>query len=377
MEIKRNILLSVIAPAYNEEDNIIPLVEAFDVLRKQLSYPMELVIVDDGSTDGTKDRANSMAKAYPFVVVVSYARNLGKTDALIKGISASSGKYIAIFDADLQFDPQDIPPMVEKLRKGADLVAGYKVGKYQKPFVSRIYNFLGRVLFKIPVRDMNAMKVMRREVFEEIPARPDWHRYIVIWAYKHGFRLDEYPVKLRPRMRGKSKYKGIRRVLIGIFDMLSVWFQLTFARRPMLFFGTAGLITSGIAVLLGIIVLILRYVFNLGYRPILTLVAMLANIGVLLFICGFLGEMVEGISERTRRVEKKLQERGVGSAVFYPGALHLQRAYRTLGYQEGDFPESETAAKNVLSLPVFPELTAADRGEVSRAVREAVTELSR
>ncbi len=301
--------VSVIVPAYNEEDNIIPLVDAFDSLQRKLKHRLEVVIVDDGSTDRTKDRAKTLAKHFPFLKVVSYGVNRGKTYAVQQGLRAASGEYIVIFDADLQFDPEDIPPMLEKLDAGADLVAGYKVGKYQKPFVSKVYNALGRLLFKVPVRDMNALKAMRREVLEAIPFRKDWHRYIVIWAHMMGFNIVEHPVTLRPRLHGKSKYRGPGRVLVGSFDMLSVWFQLKFARRPMLFFGTAGLLTLALAVAIGVVALILRYGFHHGYRPLLTLVAMLANIGFLLFIGGFLGEMVEGLRVRVDKLEERLSQK--------------------------------------------------------------------
>ena len=305
---RRNILLSVISPAHNEEDNILPLVEAFDNLRRKLRYGMELIIVDDGSTDKTAERARALRRKFDFLKVISYTANRGKTFAVQRGLDIAEGKYIVIFDADLQFDPDDIPPMVEKLEHGADLIAGYKVGKYQKPFVSRIYNLLGRILFRVPVRDMNAMKAMKKNVLETIPFRPDWHRYIVVWAHKNGFKIDEYPVKLRPRMRGVSKYRGIGRIFIGTFDMLSVWFQLTFAQRPMLFFGTAGIFTFALAFLIGIFALVLRYGYGIGFRPLLTLIAMLANIGMLLFIGGFLGEMIEGLRNRVEKVARTFQE---------------------------------------------------------------------
>ncbi len=307
MDERRNVLLSVISPAYNEEDNIIPLVEAFDNLRKKLRYGMELIIVDDGSKDKTAERARALKKDFRFVKIVSYSANKGKTFAVQRGLDIAEGKYIVIFDADLQFDPNDIPPMIDKLDRGADLVAGYKVGKYQKPLVSKIYNLFGKILFRVPVRDMNAMKAMRRSVLEAIPFRPDWHRYIVVWAHKNGFKIEEHPVKLRPRKRGKSKYRGIGRIFIGTFDMLSVWFQLTFARRPMLFFGTAGIFTFALALVIGIIALVLRYGYGIGFRPLLTLIAMLANIGLLLLIGGFLGEIIEGLRDKVNRIEKTPQ----------------------------------------------------------------------
>ncbi len=304
----RRIKVSVIVPAYNEEENILPLFEAFGDLKNDVDFDFELIVVNDGSTDKTAERTKSLLRHFRFAKLVSYSANRGKTYAVLRGFEASEGDYIVIFDADLQFDPKDIPPMVEKLDKGADVVAGYKVGKYQKPIVSGIYNLLGRILFGVPVKDMNALKVVRREVLEQMPFRPDWHRYIVIWAYKNGFKIVQHPVKLRPRRWGVSKYRGFGRILIGFFDMLSVWFQLTFVRRPMLFFGTLGLLGLSLALLVGIVAIILRFGYGLGYRPLLTLVELLTTVGLLLVIGGFLGEMVENISERMRRIERKISK---------------------------------------------------------------------
>ncbi|MCD6594570.1 glycosyltransferase [bacterium] len=302
----RKIKVSIIVPAYNEEENILPLFEAFADLQKNINFNFELIVVDDGSTDKTAERTKNLLRHFQFASLISYSANRGKTYAVLQGFEISKGDYIVIFDADLQFDPKDIPPMVEKLDRGADVVAGYKVGKYQKPLVSGVYNLFGKLLFGVPVKDMNALKTVRREVLEQMPFRPDWHRYIVIWAHKNGFKIVQHPVKLRPRKWGKSKYRGFGRILIGFFDMMSVWFQLKFVRRPMLFFGSLGLSTFFLAFIIGIVALILRFGYNLGYRPLLTLIAMLANIGLLLIIGGFLGEMVENISGKVRHIEEKM-----------------------------------------------------------------------
>ncbi len=300
--------ISVIVPAFNEEQNIEPLVESFNSLINKIDHPLELVLVDDGSTDGTLNKALDISNKSDYIKVVSYRTNHGKTYAVLKGLEVCTGDYIVIFDADMQFSTDDIPPMIEMLDNGKDLIAGYKVGKYQKPFVSSIYNRLGKMLFKVPVKDMNAMKAMRRCVLDKTPFRPDWHRYIVVWAFQNGFDIDEYPVKLSPRRFGKSKYSGFGRVLIGIFDMISVWFQLKFARKPMLFFGTAGLIVMLFAFLLGVLAIILRFGFQLGYRPLLELITMLGIIGIVLFIGGFVGEMIEGFQDKVLQTEKKLKE---------------------------------------------------------------------
>ena len=120
-----------------------------------------------------------------------------------------------------------------------DIVTGYKQGEYEKAFVSGIYNRLSRSLFQVPVRDLNSVKAYRREVMDAIPARPDWHRYMIVMAVARGFTVSEIPVALYPRNAGKSKF-GIGRIPVGVLDMLAVWFELRFAKKPLLLFGMLG-----------------------------------------------------------------------------------------------------------------------------------------
>ena len=119
------------------------------------------------------------------------------------------------------------------------MVTGFKRGDYEKAFVSGVYNRLSRSLFKVPVRDLNSVKAYRREVLEAIPARPDWHRYMIVVAAAAGFTVTEIPVALYPRHAGQSKF-GIGRIPVGVIDMVAVWSELRFAKKPLLFFGMLG-----------------------------------------------------------------------------------------------------------------------------------------
>jgi len=239
------------------------------------------------------------------VKVLKHRANFGKTDAIITGFEHSKGKYITILDADLQYDAMEIPILLDKLEEGYDIISGWKMGKYEKKFVSFVYNFLSRLLFRIPVHDQNAMKVMKREVLETIPLRKEWHRYIVTLAVSMGFKASEKKVSLRPRYKGESKYKGKGRIIIGLLDLIAVTFQVSFMRKPMLFFGSTGGISLTLGFLVGIYAIVLRVGFLHGYRPLLYLVMLLVLVGFLLFLFGFLAEGIAALYDELKRMERK------------------------------------------------------------------------
>ena len=306
-------LVSVIIPAYNEMENLSALKENLLMLRerdKERAY--EFIIVDDGSDDGTYEEANKIFGDVKDVKIVRHRANFGKTEAIITGFEHSNGKYIAILDADLQYDAMEIPILLNKLEEGYDIVSGWKMGKYEKKFVSSVYNYLSRLLFRIPVHDQNAMKVMRREVLEAIPLRKDWHRYIVTLAVSMGFKASEEKVTLRPRYKGKSKYSGKGRIMIGLFDLIAVKFQVSFMRKPMLFFGFTGGLSLLLGILVGIYAIVLRVGFHHGYRPLLYLVMLLILVGFLLFLFGFLAEAVASVHDELRRLGRRDDKKTVG-----------------------------------------------------------------
>ncbi len=268
-----------------------------------------MILIDDGSTDGTYEEANKYVGRYPWWRVLRHGRNLGKTQAILTGLYAARGSLIAIYDADLQFAAEDVLKMVEKLeQEGYDLIAGYKVGKYEKRFVSRVYNYLTRKLFGVPVRDMNALKVMRREVLEEIPLRKDWHRYIVALAWDRGFSVGEMPVRLRPRQYGESKYSGKWRIVVGVADLLAVRLYTILTRKPMLTFGFAGSVFLFLGFIVGVIAIIMR-LMGQGYRPMLFLVVLLVLVGIILFLMGFLGEVVAAMHDEIGKLKRLLRQR--------------------------------------------------------------------
>jgi len=292
--------VSVVVPAFNEVDNIEPLLAE---LATKLTGTYEVIIVDDGSTDGTYEKATAAQQRYPFVRVRRLPRNQGKTAALLAGAEIARGDYLCVFDADLQFTPEDINAQVAKLDEGYDLVTGRKTGHYEKKTVSAIYNWLARRLFRLEVHDINALKTFRRQVLAEISLRKDWHRYLVPLAAVRGFRVVEIPVTLRPRHAGQSKYSSPLRILVGLLDLIAVGFQLTFMRKPLLYFGTLGIIALGAGLGVGVAAVVLRLLGH-GFRPLLYLVMLLVVTGLLLFAAGFLGESLAGMSDRLERIER-------------------------------------------------------------------------
>jgi len=154
-------------------------------------------------------------------------------------------------------------------------------------------------LFGVRVTDLNSVKAFRREVMDDLTTRPDWHRFMVVMAAAEGFRLAERPVPLSPRRAGKSKF-GLGRIPVGVLDLVSVWFQLRFGRKPMLFFGLSGAVLILLGAVVGVYALIQRYAFQQGNRAFLYLVLLLVLAGLMLFGFGFVGEMLAGMREEVR-----------------------------------------------------------------------------
>jgi hypothetical protein len=168
------------------------------------------------------------------------------------------------------------------------------------------------LLFGVTVTDLNSVKAYRREVMRGVPMRPDWHRFMVVIAAADGFRLTSHPVPLYPRRAGVSKFTW-KRIPVGVLDLLSVWFQLRFGRKPMLFFGVGGAALFIIGFLAGVVALVMRFGFGTGFRPLLNLVETMVISGIALFGFGFLGEMIAGMREENRETARLAErDRGEG-----------------------------------------------------------------
>jgi glycosyltransferase involved in cell wall biosynthesis len=266
--------VSVLVPAKDEAANLPLFLEQAAAAFRTADATFEVIVVDDGSTDDTWAVLGALVDQYPFMRRIRHRRQRGIADALRTGYLQARGDVLVFYPADLQYKPEDIPRLVAPILAGeSDMVTGYKQGKYEKAFVSRVYNRLSRLLFEIPVRDLNSVKAYRREIMEQLPVRPDWHRYMIVIAAAQGFTVTEIPVPLYPRHAGRSKF-GKSRIVVGTLDMLSVWFELRFGRKPLMLFGTLGSLLFLLGVLTGVVALLMRFVIPpyQGFRPLLNLI---------------------------------------------------------------------------------------------------------
>ncbi|MDH4223414.1 MAG: glycosyltransferase family 2 protein [candidate division Zixibacteria bacterium] len=303
-----NFSISVVVPAYNEEENLPPLLENFARMFKESSLNGEVIIVDDGSTDKTLELAKKFGGKYSFLKVLSNKTHRGVTAALQTGFKNATGDVYLFWPADLQYLPEDIPKLIQKVKEGNDIVTGWKKGRYgMKAFVSFFYNLLSRYLFNVKVHDLNSVKAFRKEVLKELPLRKDWHRYMVVMAVEKGFKIDEVKIPLYPRKYGKSKF-GFWRIPIGVLDLFSVKFQISFMRKPMLFFGSIGLVLLFIGFLAGLVALYLRIFQHEGLRPLLYLVILLILSGISLFGLGFLAESITNLKQDIEELKDKFKE---------------------------------------------------------------------
>ncbi len=301
--------VSVLVPAKDEAENLPAFVEQAAAALAPAPFSAEVVVVDDGSADDTPRILAELAARHPFLRWERHRTRQGIADALRTAGEAARGDVLVFYPADLQYLPSEIPALVAPILAGdADLVTGIKQGHYEKAFVSGIYNGLCRLLFGIRVTDLNSVKAYRRAVMDAVPSRPDWHRFFAVIASAQGFRLAERPVTLMPRRAGHSKF-GLGRIPVGVMDLLSVWFQLKFGRKPMLFFGVTGTVLFALGFLAGLAALVIRFGFGVGFRPLLNLIETLVISGIALFGFGFLGEMLAGQSEELRELHRQMGRR--------------------------------------------------------------------
>ncbi|MEK6611061.1 MAG: glycosyltransferase family 2 protein [Gemmatimonadota bacterium] len=299
--------VSVLVPAKDEAENLPEFVRQAAAAFKDAPFTAEVVVVDDGSSDATAQVLQDLAAHHLFLRYERHRTRLGITEALRTAGNAARGDVFVFYPADLQFLPAEIPALVAPILAGeADLVTGAKQGQYEKAFVSGIYNRLCRALFGVNVTDLNSVKAYRREIMNAVPVRPDWHRFFAVIASAQGYRLAERPVTLHQRRAGNSKF-GLGRIPIGAMDLLSVWFQLRFGRKPMLFFGVSGTLLFLLGFLVGVAALVLRLGFGIGFRPLLNLIEVLVISGIALFGFGFIGELLAGQREEVRELGRALQ----------------------------------------------------------------------
>jgi hypothetical protein len=305
----RDIDVSVLVPAKDEAENLPLFMEQAAATFASASDNYEVIVIDDGSTDHTWRVLQELADQYPFLRIERHRARRGIAEALRTGYLAARGSVLVFYPADMQFKPEDIPRLAAPILAGqADMVTGFKEGKYDKAFVSGIYNRLSRALFHVPVKDLNSVKAYRREIMDVLPIRPDWHRYMIVIAAAEGFTVTEIPVPLYPRHAGKSKF-GLSRIPVGVLDMLAVWFELQFAQKPLLLFGMLGAGLFAIATIAGLVALGVLIVADVGYRSVWTVITTCLIIGSIFFSTGLLGEQIAGQRAQLRDIRRQLDER--------------------------------------------------------------------
>jgi glycosyltransferase involved in cell wall biosynthesis len=296
--------VSVLVPARDEAENLPQFLELCAEAFRGRPERYEVVVVDDGSRDDTPRVLADARARHPFLRTVRHRSPRGIADALRTGYLAASGSVMVFYPADLQFLPADIPRLVAPVLAGEnDMVTGRKEGRYEKAFVSGIYNRLSRILFNVPVRDLNNVKAWRREVMEDLPVRPDWHRYMIVLAAAQGYSVTEIPVALYPRRAGKSKF-GLSRIPVGVLDMLAVWFELRFGRKPLLAFGILGAVMFLVAGAGGILIL----AGGLGTRPIWAVIETALVLGSVFFATGMLGEQIAALRAELRELRRRVDD---------------------------------------------------------------------
>jgi glycosyltransferase involved in cell wall biosynthesis len=305
----RDIDVSVLVPAKDEAENLPLFMEQAAIAFAGSAHTYEVIVIDDGSVDQTWPVLEQLAQQYSFLRLARHRARRGIADSLRTGYLAARGEVLVFYPADLQFKPEDIPRLVAPILAGeSDMVTGFKEGKYDKAFVSGIYNRLSRTLFHVPVKDLNSVKAYRREIMDALPVRPDWHRYMVVIAAAQGFSVSEIPVPLYPRHAGKSKFATWHRIPVGVLDMLSVWFELRFSQKPLLLFGMLGAALFAVSSIAGVIALV--WIRSLAVRPLWTVIQTCLILGSIFFATGLIGEQIAGQRAQLREIRRQLDELG-------------------------------------------------------------------
>ena len=306
--------ISVVVPLYNEAESLPELAAWVDRVMRENGFSYEMILIDDGSSDGSWEVVEGLKAQYPAIRGISFARNYGKSAALYCGFAAAEGEVVVTMDADLQDSPDEIPELRRMiLEEGYDLVSGWKKRRHDpvsKRWPSKFFNWTARAASGIKLHDFNCgLKAYRRKVVKAIEVYGEMHRFIPILARQAGFRrIGEKVVDHHARKYGCSKF-GVERMVKGYLDLISVLFMSHFGRSPMYFFGSLGtlmfLVGGGTTVWI-IAEKLWKQFHDLPLRavtdqPLFYLAILAVILGVQLFLAGFLGELINrGSSERNK-----------------------------------------------------------------------------
>ena len=288
---------SIVVPIYNEQDNIHELYLAITKALDDFDKDYEIIMVDDGSTDGSYGALQRIAAQDSRLKVIRFRRNFGQTAAMSAGFDAASGNIIIPMDGDLQNDPADIPRLIEKLHEGYDVVSGWRKSRKDTVITRKIPSMLANALISfftgVHLHDYGCtLKAYRREVLDGINLYGEMHRFVPALASQVGAKVTELPVNHFPRLHGTSKY-GISRTLRVILDLMTVKFLLSFSTKPIQLFGKWGVYTLMAGFCSGAMTIYMKVFEHLSMNrnPLLILTGFLLFMGVQFIVMGLLGEL--------------------------------------------------------------------------------------
>jgi glycosyltransferase involved in cell wall biosynthesis len=289
--------ISIVVPIYNEEENITVLHDAVTAALAESGLDYELILVDDGSIDGSFRLLQRVAGKDPRVKVIRFRRNFGQTAAMAAGFDAATGRVVVPMDGDLQNDPGDIPRLLTRIDEGFDVVSGWRKDR-QDTFINRklpsiMANGLISMMTGVHLHDYGCtLKAYRREVLDGINLYGEMHRFVPALASQFGARVTELPVRHHPRLYGTSKY-GISRTLRVVLDLMTVKFLLSYSTKPIQLFGKWGVYTILAGFLSGCVTVYMKLFehVSMNRNPLLILTAFLLFMGVQFIVLGLLGEL--------------------------------------------------------------------------------------
>ena len=311
--------ISIIVPLLNEKESLPELVAWIRRVVEKEGWTYEIIMIDDGSTDGSWDTIKELSASDSSIHGIRFRRNYGKSAALFHGFKAAEGRVVFTMDADLQDSPDELPEMYRMVtEEDWDVVSGWKQHrqdiKLTKNLPSKLYNATARWITGIRLHDMNCgLKAYKNEVVKNIEVYGEMHRYIPYLAKNAGFdRITEKPVHHQKRKYGKSKF-GLERFVNGFLDLLSLWFLSTFGKKPMHFFGFTGILMFLSGFIIAVILIAAKLIHQAGgmhFRPVtdqpLFYIALLAVIlGVMLFLAGFICELISRTSSERNKYNIK------------------------------------------------------------------------
>ncbi len=289
--------ISIVVPIFNESENVRLLYDQLTGVLESIEGGYEIILVDDGSTDGSSARMDTLAKRDRRVKIVRFRRNYGQTAAMQAGIQAARGDIVVTMDGDLQNDPADIPLMLEKIDEGYDLVHGWRKDRQDTYLNRRLPSMIANRLIarttQFPVHDLGCtLKAMRREIAQELELYGEMHRFIPILAHQRGARCVEIITRHHPRRFGQTKY-GISRTLRVLLDLLTVKYLLDYFASPMKLFGMLGIICFGCGGAATIATGLMKWLgaVDVTGNPLFLLSIFSGMIGLQFFSLGLLGEV--------------------------------------------------------------------------------------